>query len=77
MITFIGSSFIWGSIPIGRGSGLKIRTIWVRIPFALPFLLLLEIHFSFSSWTAYGVVKTVEGAVVSTAGQLTISFEVF
>ena len=27
---------IWHHIPIGRGNGLKIRTVWVRVPVVLP-----------------------------------------
>ena len=29
-------SSTWGYIPTGRGSGLKIRSVWVRIPLPLP-----------------------------------------
>ena len=30
---------LWGYIPTGRESGLKIHPVWVRIPLPLPFIL--------------------------------------
>ena len=32
----VGLRWIWLSTPIGRGSGFKIRKVWIRIPPELP-----------------------------------------